>query len=83
MVSGRKGKKKSPDKDTETPVVGVIAACGCTVQKVYCTTHGPQTVAKKYERKKEQKRLKQKITLTLVQAYVGIEDCVQCPLVRH
>ena len=59
-MSDRKGKKKSPDKDTETPVVGVIAACGCTVQKVYCRTHGPQTVAKKYERKKGTKKLKQK-----------------------
>ena len=83
-MSGRKGKKKSPDKDTEPPVVGVIAACGCTVQKVYCTTRGPQTVAKNTRERKEQKKLKQKITtLTLVQAYVGIEDCVQCPLLRH
>ena len=51
-MSSGKGKKKGGDKDTEPPVVGVKAACGCTVQKVYCTTHGVQTVAKKYERKK-------------------------------
>ena len=56
-MSGRKGKKKGGDKDTETPVVGVKAACGCRVnapagktQTVYCPTHGPQTVAKKYEK---------------------------------
>ena len=61
------GRTVKADKDTKAPVVDqqrkVKAECRCTVnapagqtQTVDCKTHGSQTVAKKYERKKGAKK---------------------------